>query len=389
MATKSLITNRKGIWYTHFSFKGERIRKSLGIPVGSKEAKALAEETAARRYHELYVGKELGQFKHLWEQAAAKQVEARMKKLNKRLRKAPNDKYIQKRVRESESDMYRKFEAVAHILEGKDISDICQRDIEAIKTHLFGKGLKEATVNRHLSLYLATLNRCRDLLENDDGSPWLNRVPKFIMEEEDDPVEVDISQEQLNDIYTRLPGVQQDMMVVSIETGLRDSSMRLMQKDWIDFSGRTARIRGAYMKNTDTIEVPFNEPCMAAILRACNRYPDSQYVFATDTGEPIYKCSNKLWYQALEGAGMRDQYKWHYNRHLFVQNHIADGTPESVIMALGGWRSPDMIRRYAKTKGTKHARFVESAATNLTQLADYKNNKPSKTLAVYGVADGS
>jgi integrase len=323
----------------------------------------------------MFIGVNLGKFKHLWEEAAAKHVEARKKKLNKRLRKEPDDEYIQKRVRESEEDMYRKFDAVANILDGKDISEINQSDIDTIKSHLFNKGLKEATVNRHLSLYLATLNRCRDLLENDDGSPWLNRVPKFIMEEEDDPVEVDISQEQLSDVYSYLPEVQQDMMVVSIETGLRDSSMRLMKKNQIDFTERTALIKGAYMKNTDPIEVPFNEPCFAAILRACNRYPDSEYVFATYTGRPIFKCSNKLWYGALIKANMQGEYKWHWNRHLFVQNHIADGTPESVIMDLGGWKTANMIRRYAKTKGRKYAKFVESAATNLTQLADYKHTK--------------
>lgn len=379
MATqKSLIIDRNGTWYTHFSFKGRRVRKSLGIPVGTKEAKQLAEELAAKRYHELFVGKELGQFTHLWEDAAIRYYTERVKKLSKRVKKSPTNPHFIRNLAESKKDILRKFAVVAHILEGKDINDICQQDITDIKDLLLDeKGLSEATVNRHLAQFRSTLIMCRDLWENDDKTPWLERVPKFVFEEEPEGVIVSVTEEKLAELYNALPEVQQDMMLTALQSGLRDTPLRLMEKTWINFELGVVTIPGNYQKNRKPVEVPLPPEVLNGIIRSMKRFPESKFVFATETGKPIFKCSNKRWYAALEKVGLKGEFKWHHLRHLFASNHISNGTPESVIQRLGGWVTPSMVKRYAHTDGRNYKGFAESAATNLTQLADYVKAKAS------------
>ena len=49
---------------------------------------------------------------------------------------------------------------------------------------------------------------------------------------------------------------------------------------------------------------------------------------------------------ALKRAGIED-FRWHDLRHCWASWHVQNGTPLFALQELGGWESPEMVRRYA------------------------------------------
>jgi integrase len=60
----------------------------------------------------------------------------------------------------------------------------------------------------------------------------------------------------------------------------------------------------------------------------------------------VHQVSTKAWYQALERVGIKS-FRWHDLRHTWASWHVQNGTPLFALQELGGWESPEMVRRYA------------------------------------------
>src|SRR5205807_10254623 len=63
-------------------------------------------------------------------------------------------------------------------------------------------------------------------------------------------------------------------------------------------------------------------------------------------GASITQVSTKAWYAALQRAGIVD-FRWHDLRRVWATWHVQNGTPLFALQELGGWESPEMVRRYA------------------------------------------
>jgi integrase len=92
------------------------------------------------------------------------------------------------------------------------------------------------------------------------------------------------------------------------------------------------------------------------------------YVFSF-RGKPIRQVSTKAWYQALERAGIED-FRWHDLRHTWASWHVQNGTPLHALQELGGWESPEMVRRYAHFS----AEHLAPYADRLCALREMENS---------------
>ena len=90
-------------------------------------------------------------------------------------------------------------------------------------------------------------------------------------------------------------------------------------------------------------------------------------------GRPIRQVSTKAWKKALKRAGIED-FRWHDLRHTWASWHVQNGTPLFALQELGGWESPEMVRRYAHL-----------SAEHLTPYAD----RLCALRVVEGSADGT
>jgi integrase len=84
------------------------------------------------------------------------------------------------------------------------------------------------------------------------------------------------------------------------------------------------------------------------------RHPTHVFAFK---GETIAKVSTAAWKKALKRAGI-DDFRWHDLRHTWASWHVQNGTPLNALQELGGWESPQMVRRYAHFSAGHLAAYV-------------------------------
>jgi integrase len=99
----------------------------------------------------------------------------------------------------------------------------------------------------------------------------------------------------------------------------------------------------------------------------------------TRAGHPISQLNTKSWRDALVRAGIHN-FRWHDLRHTWASWLIQNGTPMYDLQEMGGWKSGDMVRRYAHLGPAQMSRHAEVVgrilkATILTQTEEAAEEK--------------
>ena len=133
------------------------------------------------------------------------------------------------------------------------------------------------------------------------------------------------------------------MAAFSLATGLRASNVTGLQWQQVDLTRQLAWVHPDQAKARRAISVPLNGEAMALVGKQVGKHPTCVFGYK---GVPITQVSTKAWYAALERAGIVD-FRWHDLRHVWATWHVQNGTPLFALQELGGWESPEMVRRYA------------------------------------------
>lgn len=96
-------------------------------------------------------------------------------------------------------------------------------------------------------------------------------------------------------------------------------------------------------KNGDYISVPLSAQAMEVLQRQKGKHPVRVFTYK---GKPIVNANTRAWKQALKRAGIED-FRWHDLRHTWASWHRMHGTPTHELKQLGGWKSNEMVERYA------------------------------------------
>lgn len=128
-------------------------------------------------------------------------------------------------------------------------------------------------------------------------------------------------------------------------TGLRENNVLELEWSQVDLRRRVAWIHADQAKAAQPIGVPLNEEAMTVLI--ARRGASKPFVFANpDTGKPYVKASNKSWYSAVKKAKLTG-FRWHDLRHTWASWHVMNGTRLEELMRLGGWKTMQMVMRYA------------------------------------------
>jgi integrase len=149
------------------------------------------------------------------------------------------------------------------------------------------------------------------------------------------------------------------MAAFSLATGLRRANVTGLQWSQVDLVRRVAWIHPDQAKARRAIAVPLNAEAVVLIRKQLGKHP--VYVFSW-RGQKITQVNTKAWRQALERARI-DDFRWHDLRHTWASWHVQNGTPLNVLQELGGWESPEMVRRYAHFSADHLAPYAERLAT--------------------------
>ena len=125
----------------------------------------------------------------------------------------------------------------------------------------------------------------------------------------------------------------------ALATGCRAREIAELEWCRVDLDRNTAWI------NRTPRGVPLNRDAVAVLREQKGKHP--QYCF-TYRGQPIrWGLSNSAWLTACGKAGITD-FHFHDLRHTWASWHRQAGTSCDELKELGGWKSREMVDRYAK-----------------------------------------
>jgi integrase len=230
------------------------------------------------------------------------------------------------------------------------------------------RGKKVATVNRHLALMRAILRMARDEWQ------WLDNVPKIRLL----PGEVErdrwLTRKEADKLLAACAPHLAALVRYALATGCRAREIAGLEWNRVDLSRRTAWLNRT--KNGTPRGVPLTEDAVRVLEEQIGKH--SQFCF-TYRGKPIkWELTNTGWHTALKRAGLTDL-RFHDLRHTWASWHRQAGTSCDELKDLGGWKSRQMVDRYAKYS-TEHlavaaARIENGRGGTAVELSRFRHGR--------------
>lgn len=306
---------------------GERIRRSTGT-----ESKTLAQEFHDKLKAEVWRISKLGEKpRHIWNEAVVRWLKEQSHKA----------------TIEMDKIHLRWLDA---FLNGKPLDTISRSMIDKITEAKLAEGVTNATVNRVLEILRAILRRCVNEWE------WLDKAPMVRMLKEPTRRIRFLTRQEADRLLRELPDHMADMVAFSLATGLRRSNVTGLLWSQVDLARQVAWIHADQAKARKAIPVPLNSEALQIVTRQLGKHPTHVFTYK---GNTIFQVSTKGWYAALKRAGI-ENFRWHDLRHTWASWHVQNGTPMFVLQEMGGWESPEMVRRYAHLAADHLAPYAES-----------------------------
>ncbi|MGA9962955.1 MAG: site-specific integrase, partial [Azonexus sp.] len=164
-----------------------------------------------------------------------------------------------------------------------------------------------------------------------------------------------LTRQEADRLLRELPDHMADMVAFSLATGLRRSNVTGLQWSQVDLARQVAWIHADQAKARKAIPVPLNSEAMQIVTRQLGKHPTHVFTYK---GNTIFQVSTKTWYAALKRAGI-ENFRWQDLRHTWASWHVQNGTPMFALQEMGGWESPEMVRRYAHLAADHLAPYAE------------------------------
>jgi integrase len=235
-------------------------------------------------------------------------------------------------------------------LSGLPIVDITRPVVDSLTHHKIASGVANGTVNRMLALLRSILIRASVDWE------WLPITPKVRLLREPVRRVRYLTKSQAESLLHQLPSHLAEMMAFSLATGLRKSNVTGLCWSQVDLARRLAWIHPDQSKTRRAIAVPLNGDALRVVSLQLGKHPEKVFSYK---GEPVAQVTTAAWYKALKRCGIED-FRWHDLRHTWASWHVQNGTPLNVLQELGGWESPQMVRRYAHFSASHLAVYAEA-----------------------------
>lgn len=308
-------------WWVKISIKGR-------LPV--QQSTGTSDRAKAQEYHDklkssLWDQERLGvKLRHSWQEAVVRYLEETSHKVSQ-----ASDKIH--------------FKWLDDYLRGVFLDAIDRDLLDRIMAARMAEGVKNSSVNRTMEVVRAVLRKAAIEWE------WLDRVLRVRMLPEPQRRVRFITQDQAERLIVELPEHLAAMVRFSLETGLRRSNVTGLEWSQVDLARRTAWIHPDQAKARKAIAVPLSAAAVVVLREQQGKHKMRVFTFQ---GHPVQQVNTKAFRAALKRAGI-ENFRWHDLRHTWASWHAQAGTPQHVLQELGGWESPEMVRRYAHLS-TKH-----------------------------------
>ena len=359
---------RHNNWYSDFWYKGERYVKSHGPvskTIGKEKDRAFRAEVAAGTYKKKKNDPPFNQA--LEEQLKKSQAENEISSYKRNLRSA---RYLKVHFGN------RRISAI----EGNQIlmRQYVNKRKEEIKAKQMKCGRTEAevtytSINRELALLRAMFNvliKAGKANKNPVSLVTLfdevQRERVLTYDEEDRIVE---EIEKSDKRYDHL----KDMVVIALNTGMREGEILNMKKNWIDLKESLIIVpRQAQKRKRRDKRVPINSAARPVIERLLKKDSDSEYLFVNPKTKARYTRIQNSWTTILQKANLKgkpgvDRIRFHDLRHTAATNLAKSGKDMKFIAQYLG-----------HTDVKTSARYIHYSDKDLKEGAEILVRVPSK-----------
>ncbi len=212
-------------------------------------------------------------------------------------------------------------------------------------------GVSTATINRTLQKVRALLNKAKKEWEELEGE-----VPYFKLFKESNNGRVRwLNEQEVARLVQCLPSHTAQMMLFTLETGLRESNVTKLRWDQVNLKEGIIYIEGKdILKSDKPFIVPLSEKAIDILKAQKGKHLERVFTYGYT---PVSKVSTKLFKRALDECGIED-FRWHDLRHTWATRHVQKGTPLDVLQKLGGWSDFKSVQRYAHYSYKDLRKFV-------------------------------
>jgi integrase len=170
----------------------------------------------------------------------------------------------------------------------------------------------------------------------------------------------------------------------ALATGCRAGEILGLEWSRVDLTRKVAWLDHGTTKSGDGRGIPLNADAVAALETTRGQHPRWCFTFA---GKRIQQ-SSTAWGLAKQRAGIED-FRFHDLRHTWASWHVQSGTSLPELMELGGWKSYEMVLRYAHLAPEKLSsvagRIERQSLTFAENTTLGKNVAKNATLALRSV----
>jgi integrase len=151
-----------------------------------------------------------------------------------------------------------------------------------------------------------------------------------------------LRREEAQRLLDAMPAHMMPIVRFALATGCRAGEIFGLEWHRVDLARRVAWLDHGATKSGDGRGIPLNADALAALQATLGQH--SRWCF-TFGGNRIQK-SSTAWDKARRRAGIED-FRFHDLRHTWASWHVQSGTSLPELMELGGWKSYEMVLRYA------------------------------------------
>ncbi len=212
-------------------------------------------------------------------------------------------------------------------------------DMSALQPFIRDRKAKDEVANATVNRALEIVRRILNLAQQDWR--WIRAAPKIRMLKEPRRRVRFLRREEAQRLLDAMPKHMKPIVRFALATGCRAGEIFGLEWDRVDLTRKVAWLEHGATKSGEGRGIPLNADAAAALQSTLGQHPRWCFTFA---GKRIK--SSSAWDRARRRAGIED-FRFHDLRHTWASWHVQSGTSLPELMELGGWKSYEMVLRYA------------------------------------------
>ncbi len=241
------------------------------------------------------------------------------------------------------------------VFKDQDARTITPEQVERTLFNLKAEQHKPGTIHRYFTVLKAILNRITELKVIRAEICQRVRLPRY-----DNEIVRYLTDAQEETLLGALLPKYNGLVVVALNTGLRQGE--LLRLTWVDVDWQTGILTVSRTKGGKSHRVPMNSVVQDLLsqLKLQGQPPTDNRLFPFRS-----RAMRRVFERAVKKAGLQP-FRFHDLRHTFASRLAMQGENDRTIMALGGWKSPAMLSRYAHLSPAHLWKAVEGLAKQQT-----------------------